>query len=166
MKFLTTILILLFTSPAFASDFSNPFMGAHGVTEDLAVIDAPDAIKRIPDAEEPEFKIDERLYLESIGSYGYDDGGFYSEEKYAAQIDYFAITSNPSDFVGIETGFNVVDGQISPFGLSSPFLVFTDINSGIFSGRIGGFTFFRVGSVGNGFGHGSFGFRNFGRRHR
>jgi len=155
MKYLIYILILLFTSPAFADGSSSAFRGAHGMN------DEPTAIQDSPVAEqEAEFKIDERLYSESIGSYGYYGGGFYGEEKYAAQIDYYTITSRPRDF-GFGTGIVIVNGQILPFNSTSPFLgPFPIFSSGIFPGGLS------LGISGFSFGHGGFGRGSFGFRHR
>jgi len=155
MKYLACILILLFTSPAFAGGSSSAFLGAHGV------YDEPTAIQDSPVAgQEAEFKIDERLYSESIGSNGYYGGGFYGEEKYAAQIDYYTITSHNRGFE-VGTGLIVINDQILPFNSTSPLLApFPIFSSGILSGGgvslgIGGFSFGH-----GGFGHGGFGFNH------
>jgi len=154
MKYLVYILILLFASPAFAYDASSAFSGPGGISEEPAIVqESPVA------GQEAKFKIDERLYNESIGSSGYYGGGFYGEEKYAAQIPYYTITSHPRNF-GFGTGLVVVNGQVLPFNLASPFLApFPIFTSGIVSGGLG----FGGGSFGFGggsfsFGHGGFGF--------
>ena len=157
MKYLVYILMVLFTSPAFASDASSAFSGAGGIGE------APAVVQKSPVAEqEAEFKIDEKLYNESIGSYGYYGGGFYGEERYAAQIEYYTITSHPQGS-GFGTGLVVFDGQLLPLDLASPFLApFPIFSSGSIGFSGGGFGFghggigFRGGSFG--FGHGGFGF--------
>jgi hypothetical protein len=144
MKYLVYVLIVLFASPAFASDSSSAFSGASGISEEPAVV------QESPVAEqEAEFKIDERLYHESIGSNGYYGGGFYGEEKYAAQIEFYAITSHRHDF-GFGTGFVVVKDQLVPINFGSPFFApFPIFSSGILSGGVGvgvgGFSFFSGG---------------------
>lgn len=144
MKYLVYILIVLFSSPAFASDFSSAFSGAGGISEEPAVVQESPVVE--PEAE---FKIDERLYHESIGSNGYYGGGFYGEEKYAALIDYYTITSYQRDS-GFGTGFIVVNDQLVPINLGSPFFApFPIFSSGILSGGVGvgvgGFSFFSGG---------------------
>ncbi|MFQ5444120.1 MAG: hypothetical protein ACE5EK_05835 [Nitrospinales bacterium] len=149
MKYLVYILILLFASPAFANGNSSAFSGADGINEEPAAIQETPVPKQ-----ESEFKIDERMYIESIGSNnGYYGGGYYGEEKYASQIDYYTITSHRGDF-GINGGFFVVNDQLIPFNSSFPFIAsFPIFSSGtVFRGgigvNIGSFTFF----------HGGFGF--------
>ncbi len=162
MKYLVCVLILLITSPVFAKDSSSAFMGAHAVDEPAAVEESPVVVKESPVAEqEPEFKIDERLYAESIGSNnGYYGGGYYGEEKSAAQIGYYTITSHRRDF-GFGTGFVVVNDQLLPFNLSSSFFApFPIFSSGILSGGVS----FGIG--GFGFGIGGFGHGHFGHSHR
>ncbi len=134
MKYLVYILVLLFTSPAFAYDASSAFSGASGNNDELVIIEENPVTES-----EAGFEILEKLYRESIGSNtGYYGGGFYGEEKYAAQIGYYTISSNPSDF-GFGTGLGVFNGL--PI-----------FSSGIFSGGTG----FNGGSFS--FGHGSIGF--------
>jgi hypothetical protein len=144
MKYLVYILMVLFSSPAFAYDASSAFSGAGGISEE------PVAVQKKPVAgQEAEFKIDEKLYRESIGSNGYYGGGFYGEEKYAAQIGYYTITSQQQEFE-FGTGFIVVKDQFVPINLGSPFFApFPIFSSGILSGGVGvgvgGFSFFRGG---------------------
>ncbi|GJL79102.1 MAG: hypothetical protein NPINA01_20910 [Nitrospinaceae bacterium] len=153
MKYLVTIMILLFTSPAFAGAPSSAFDGAHGISDET-----PAAIQPAPVAEEEaEFKIDERLYAESSGSNtGYYGGGYYGEESYAALTDYYWISSHHHGDFGTNRGFFVVNNQLVPINSSFPFIAsFPVFNSGsIFRGgvgvNIGSFTFFRGGAVGFG----------------
>jgi hypothetical protein len=163
MKYLVTILILLFTSPAFAGENSSAFGGANALIVDNEVKEEPAVIQKSPVAPpepESEFKIDERLYAESIGSNGYYGGGFYGEEKNYAQIPYYTITSR-----GGESGFIssvvVVEGQILPLNFVSPNVA--PLGFGFFPGvsvNIGNFSFLSGGIGLSSFGHGSFGFHH------
>ncbi len=134
MKYLLTILILLFASPAFAGGNFDAFSGANQSSGDNELYEEPEIIQENPiqkspvaeqeqeQEQEQEFKINERLYRESIGSNGYYGGGFYGEEKYAALIDYYTITSNNRDF-DFGTGFIVVNDQLLPTtNFLSPFV--------------------------------------------
>lgn len=144
MKNLVYVLIVLFASPAFASDSSSAFSGAGGISQESAVV------QESPVAEqEAEFKIDEKLYRESIGSNGYYGGGFYGEEKYNAQIGFYTISSHRHDS-RFGTGFIVVKDQLVPINLGSSFFApFPIFSSGILSGGVGvgvgGFSFFSGG---------------------
>jgi len=144
MKYLVYILIVLFSSPAFAYDASSAFSGAGGIREEPAVVQESTVAE--PEAE---FKIDERLYNESIGTNGYYGGGFYGEEQYTAQIGFYTITSQQQDS-GFGTGFIVVKDQLVPINLGSSFFApFPIFSSGILSGGVGvgvgGFSFFSGG---------------------
>lgn len=133
MKTLAIILTLLFTSPAFAGGNSGAFSGAHGTIDEPATTQAsPVQTSPVVEQEqEAEFKINEALYNESIGSNnGYYGGGFYGEESDDALIVYYAITSG-DNISGVRRGF---DGGSFSFG-----------GSGI---HVGGFSFV----------HGGFGF--------
>lgn len=151
MKYLVCILILLFASPAIASDFSSAFSGAGGISSESVVVQENPVVEQ-----EEEFKIDEWLFNESIGSNGYYGGGFYGEERYASLINYFTITSSRQTDFGTNRGFFVVNDQLVPVNSSFPFIAsFPIINSGsVFRGgvgiNIGSFTFFRGGVVGFG----------------
>ena len=122
MKYLVTILILLFTSSAFAGGNSGAFGGANESSVDKEMYQEPEIIQTNP-VDEPEsgFKINERLYRESIGSNGYYGGGFYGEEKYAALIDYYTISSHNRGFE-FGTGFIVVNDQLIQTSFGSLFL--------------------------------------------
>lgn len=146
MKYLLHVLILLFASPAFAGGSSSAFSGANGIIEEPAVIqETPVSVQ------EAEFKIDEKLYSESIGSNGYYGGGFYGEESYRSQVAFYTVTSHRSDFE-IGTGFVVVRDQLVPINLGPSFLTpFPILSSGIFSGGVS------IGVGGFSFGHGGFG---------
>ena len=125
-KYLTYILILIFASavPVFAGG------------------EFPEVTDPAPE----ESKIDERLYQESIGYDGYYGGGFYAEERYAAQPD-FVVTYDGSTERILAPGFFVVDRQVFRSTFVSPFfgnfLVGVPGVSGGFAVGIGGFTFLR-----------------------
>jgi len=136
MKYLVTILILLFTSPAFAGASSSAFSGANATNEDNQMIAEPAVVQESPSVEPvEEFKIDERLYRESIGSNGYYGGGFYGEEKNYAQIPYYTITSRggESRFV---SSVVVVEGQILPLNFVSPLVAPFSFGFGFFPGDV------------------------------
>ncbi len=156
MKYLVCILILLFASPAFAGGSSSAFSGANnGIDAEPAIIQETPVAER-----EAEFKIDEKLYSESIGSSGYYGGGFYGEERYQSQVAYYTVTSHRRDF-GFGTGFIVVKDQLVPINLGSSFLVPLPIlSSRIFSGGVS------IGVGGFSFGLGGFGHGHFGHGHR
>jgi len=162
MKYLVTILILLFASPAFAGGNFGAFGGANELTVENETTEAPAVIQKTPVAEQnSEFKIDERLYAESAGSSGYYGGGFYGEEKNRAQVPYYTITSRGlnSSFL---SGFVVVNGQIIPSPFASNFGFFPG-NIGV---NIGSFRFLSGSFISRSFGHGGFGHGSFGFRHR
>lgn len=147
MKYLVTILILLFTSSAFAGGNFGAFGGANDSSVDKEMYQEPEIIQNNP-VDEPEsgFKINERLYRESIGSNGYYGGGFYGEEKYAALIDYYTISSHNRGFE-FGTGFIVVNDQLIQTSFGSLFLS-PFIRGGILLNRgisinLGGFSFRR-----------------------
>jgi len=148
MKNLVYVLIFLFASPAFAG--GSYLDGANSPQDAPVVIQDTPVTEKVTE-KASEFKINEALYAESIGSNGYYGGGFYGEEKNYAQIPYYIITSRHRDF-GFGTGFVVVNDQLIPTHLVSPFRI-PFIRGGIIFNRgislhLGGF----------GFGHGSFGF--------
>jgi hypothetical protein len=127
MKYLVTILILLFASPAFAGGNFSAFDGASSSSTEIESVDKetyqdPEIIpKNSVTGQESEFKINERLYRESIGSSGYYGGGFYGEERYAALTDYYRISYSDRSFE-FPTGFIVVNDQLIPTTLGSTFL--------------------------------------------
>lgn len=169
MKNLVYVLVLLFASPAIAG--GSYLDGANSPKEAPVVIqEKPAAEKKAPVVgldtpvaeKESEFKINEALYRESMGSNGYYGGGFYGEERNQAQVPYYTITSR-----GGESGFIssvvIVEGQILPLNFVSPFV--GPFNFGFFPGNvgvnIGNFSF-----LSSGFGHGGFRGGSFGFRHR
>lgn len=169
MKYLATILILLFASPAFAGENSSAFSGAQGTIDEPAPIQESPVSQPEP---EQEFKINERLYAESIGSNGYYGGGFYGEERYYAQIPFYTLTSNGEESAFISSVV-VVKDQIVPLNFVSPFVA--PFGLGFFPGdvriNIDNFSFRGGGFLRGGFGRGSFssgGFRggSFGFKHR
>lgn len=157
MKYLVTILILLFASPAFAGGNFSAFGGANSSSAEIESVDNetyqdPEIIQSNPVAKQgSEFRINERLYYESIGSYGYYGGGYYGEERYAAQIPYYEVTSSHSDS-GFATGLVVVHDQLIQTNVASPFVTPFIRGGVIFNSGIG------FGHGGFGFGHGGFGF--------
>jgi hypothetical protein len=164
MKYLATILILLFASPAFAGGNSSAFSGAQGTIDEPAPIQESPVSQPEP---EQEFKINERLYAESIGSNGYYGGGFYGEEKNYAQIPYYTITSRGGESRFISSVV-VVEGQILPLNFVSPNVA--PFGLGFFPGdisvNIGNFSFLS-GGLGQGtFGRGGFRGGSFGFRSR
>ena len=158
MKNLVYVLILLFASPAFAGE---SFLDRANSSQD-----APVVIQDTP-VEASEFKINEALYSESIGSNGYYGGGFYGEERSQAQVPYYTITSRGAH-PGFISSVVVVEGQILPLNFVSPFVAPFNFGFGFFPGavnvNIGNFSFLSggFGHRGLGFGHGGFGF---GHRH-
>ncbi len=180
MKNLAYVLIFLFASPAFAGgsylDGPNSSEETPIVVQDNPVVEkkVPATVSNNPVTEKKsEFKINEALYLESMGSNGYYGGGFYGEERNQAQIPYYTITSRggESNFI---SGVVVAEGQILPLNFVSPFVA--PFGFGFFPGdvsvNIGSFSFlsggFGRGTFGHGgFGHGGgFGGGSFGFRHR
>ncbi len=167
MKYLVTILILLFASPAFAGGNFGAFGGANESKVENETTEAPAVIQKAPVAEQNSaFKIDERLYAESVGTNGYHGGGFYGEEKDLAQLPFYSISSQDLNST-FASNFVVVDGQILPPPFASNFGFFPG-NIGI---NIGSFRFlsgrFLSQSFGHGgFGHGGFGHGSFGFSHR
>jgi hypothetical protein len=167
MKYLVTILILLFASPAFAGGNFGAFGGANESIVENETTEVPAVIQKAPVAKKNSaFKIDERLYAESSGTNGYYGGGFYGEEKNRAQIPFYNITSRNlnSNFV---SSFLVVNSQIIPQPFASNFGFFPGnlgINIGNFRFLSGSFISqgFGLSGFGPGFGRGSFGFN--GRR--
>jgi hypothetical protein len=152
MKYLVTILILLFASPAFAGGDFSAFGGANASSAEIESVDnetyqEPEIIPDNPVTEkETEFKINERLYRESIGSSGYYGGGFYGEERYAALTDYYRISYSDNSFE-FPTGFIVVNDQLIPTTFGSNFLS-PILRGGILLNRgisinLGGFGFIR-----------------------
>jgi hypothetical protein len=147
MKYLLTILILLFASTAFAGGDFGAFGGANDSSVDKEMYQEPEIIQNNPvDEQESDFKINERLYRESIGSNGYYGGGFYGEEKYASLIDYYTISSHNRGFE-FGTGFIVVNDQLIQTNAISPFFS-PIIRGGIIFNRgiginLGGFSFRR-----------------------
>ena len=150
MIYLETILILLFASSAFAGGNFGAFGGANATSTEIESVDNetyqdPEIIPKSPVAEkETEFKINERLYRESIGSSGYYGGGFYGEEKYAALTDYYRISDSYSN-IEFGTGFIVVNDQLIQTNFGSSFLS-PFIRGGILLNRgislnLGGFSF-------------------------
>ena len=113
MKYLVIILILLFTSPAFAGGNFGAFGGANESNVENETTEAPAVIEKTPVAKQKsEFKIDERLYAESVGNNGYYGGGFYGEEKNRAQIPFYNISSRNLNS-GFVSTFLVVNGPNS-----------------------------------------------------
>ena len=169
MKNLVYVLILLFTSPAYAG--GSYLDGANSPQDALVTLqETPPVIVEDPVTEKAsEFKIDEALYHESRGSNGYYGGGFYGEERNSAQVPYYTITSR-----GGESGFIssvvVIEGQILPLNFVSPFVAPFNFGFGFFPGdvsvNIGNFSFLSGGFGRGSFGHGGFGHRSFGHRHR
>lgn len=163
MKNLVCVLILLFASPAFAGGNFSAFDGANEAIEDNETNgvnetqEVPAVTQKNPVVEpETDFRINERLYSESIGANGYYGGGFYGEEKNQAQVPYYTITSRGRNS-GFISNLVIVDGQIiSPFNSSFGFFP-NDI-----SVNIGNFSFLSGGFIGRGFGFGSFGRGSFG----
>ncbi len=134
MKNLVFVLIVLFTFPALAAadgmyPSDNAFSGASGITVDPKPVDKGTAVSE-PEAE---FKIDEKLYAESIGSDGYYGGGFYGEEKYDSLALLYTITSHRTDF-RLRSGIFLPHHFISPFGTSFLF------SRGVFRGGSVGFS--------------------------
>ena len=174
MKSLVYVLILLFASPALAGgsylDGANPSSEAPVVIQDnpAGEDEAPVAEQKSPVVEkEPEFKINEALYRESMGTNGYYGGGFYGEETNRAQVPYYTITSRGGETAFISSVV-VVEGQILPLNFVSPFVA--PFNFGFFPGNvsvnIGNFSFLSGGFGRGAFGRGGFRGGSFGFRHR
>lgn len=161
MKNLVYVLILLFASPAFAG---GSYLDGANSPQDAPVViqNAPAVIQNAPVTEKAsEFKINEALYHESMGSNGYYGGGFYGEERNSAQVPYYTITSR-GGASGFISSVVVVEGQILPLNFVSPFVAPFNFGFGFFPGdvsvNIGNFSFLSGGFGHGGFGHGSFGF--------
>ena len=168
MKYLATILILLFASPAYAGGNFGAFGGANEFSVENETTEAPAVIQKTPVARQnSEFKINERMYAESVGSNGYYGGGFYGEEKDLAQLPFYSISSQDLNST-FASNFVVVDGQIVPPPFASNFGFFpgnVSVNIGSFSFLSGGFIrrgFGHGGFISRGFGHGGFGHGGFG----
>ncbi len=122
MKYLLYILILIFASvsPAFA---------------DGEVVEDTETIPQ-------EFKIDEKLYRESIGNDGYYQGGFYAEEKNGLGAIYYSSTAHRRDF-GFVPGIVVLDRQVIPLNFISPLFRTFGLGPGFFPSTFG----FRFGGL-------------------
>ncbi len=122
MKYLLYILILMVASvtPAFADG------------------EFPEEADAIPQ----EFKIDEKLYAESIGNDGYYQGGFYAEEKNNLGAIYYSSTVRARDF-GFVPGIVVLNRQVVPLNFITPIIRPFGLGSGFISSSFG----FRFGGL-------------------